>query len=160
MDLKSTEQGVTHNPVTGKSQVPNNIGGVTEEDRKHLVDKYGPDIVIMSKEVYAKIVAATGAQAEDAKSRGQRYEPKLSERFTNLAKQNLTIGSLFVAVAVGAGVVWVARKAGRALARRMGWNLFGNVVVMDSNVQGEEIGRQRPARARSIAAPSAPTASA
>lgn len=150
---KTTEQGATHNTATGKTQVPNGQGGVSEETRQKLVDMFGPDTVIMSKGVYDKFVESVGAQAEDAKARGLRYEPKLTERFTNIAKKNINPINLFVAVVVAGGTYYVGKKAGNWIARKMGWNLFGNI-VLDNSVQGEEIGRLRVTpRSRNIGTP-------
>lgn len=152
----TTQQGATHNTETGKTQVPNNQGGVSEETRREYAAKY-PNAVLMSDEVYKKMVESIGAQEQDAASRGHTYKPSMGQRFTAVTKKNLTILDLFIAVAVTGGVVWVARKGGQILARKMGWNLFGNVVLLD---QTEETTRRvqipRPPRN----APSAPMATA
>lgn len=158
-----TQQGATHNTDTGKTHIPNPAGGVTEEMRKKWVETFGEDgPPLMSKEVYQKFVEAIGAQAEDAKARGMKYEPRLVEKFTNLANKNLTPVNLLVAVAVGGGVYYLGKKGGQWLARKMGWPILGNVVVTEMTVQGEEIGRLRQTRPpRNIGTPSnAPTASA
>lgn len=149
MDIESKERGVTHDTETGKSHIPN-ATGVSQETRQRVNSEGG---VFVSKEVYEKFVAACGAQKEDAASRGIKYNPKAMERFTNVITANVNLPKLALALVVGAGAGWVITKAGRALARRMGWNLFGNVVVLEPLTQGEEIGRLRPARVRQVPVP-------
>jgi hypothetical protein len=88
-----------------------------------LVDD-GPETAKLIQELIQK----NGLEAQAAKAQGRIYNPSMGDRIKSQATQNITPIKLVV-IGLGAAVTYyLGQKALNALARYMGWNLFGNVV--------------------------------
>ncbi len=148
------QQGVTMDPGSGTASVPNAQGGVKVETKPDGSVRFIFEDTLSNREAMIRMLEKNGLHAKAAELQGREYKPGLGRRLVNRLNQNLTGSDLMVTIGAGLIIFWAGRKLALALARSMGWNLFGNTV-------GEEGMEERRGRApRRASAPTQPQATA
>lgn len=157
---ETTRAGAVLDPESGKARIPNAEGGVSDDVKQVINVKFGEGAEVLSAKQMAKLLDLNGFHKEAADVRGETYKPSIGNTIKNLATSQITPLKLLVTVVVSGVTYYVAKKGLNFLAKKMGWNLFGNVVT--PMIEEEPQKKQPAPRARVTAftPPIQPTATA
>lgn len=135
MKVERIREGVTTNPQTGESHVPNADGTTHTETMGEGSPGFlfGEDTPAV-RHLLSELIKRNALEAEAAAARGQKFNPTMGSRAKSVVSSNITPLKLVGFVVVGGVTYWLGKKALNFLARKMGWNLFGNVVETEEEM--------------------------
>lgn len=127
------EKGAAVDMRSGDAKIPD---GSSVRNETLNQSKYVLDDTPRNRELLAKLLAKNGFPREAAELRGKPYEEGFVVSAKNLVAENASVIKGLAVVAIGAFTYYVSKKALNLLAKKMGWNLFGNEVIPTATIDG------------------------